>query len=54
MSSSLLHLAVESRDLFQAEKIHKMTTQLKVILGEILSENSCHFVNLLTLQMFPP
>ena len=51
-------LALESRDLYQAEKkitfakdeqIHKMTTiftqkRSKIV---ILSENSCHFVNLL-------
>jgi hypothetical protein len=36
MCYSLLHLAVESRDLFQAEQIHKMKTQLKMVLGEIL------------------
>ena len=48
MSSSLLHLAVESRDLFQAEQIHKMTNQLKMALGKILSENSWNVVNLLS------
>ena len=52
--ASLLHLALESRDLsqtekkdrlLQAEQLPKMT--LKVFLGEklfILSEKKCHFV----------
>ena len=59
MCSSLLQLALRSRDQTQSEntktvqQIHKMT--LKIVLDEQnLRENSCHFVNLLsfTQQLF--
>ena len=37
--------------LLQAEKMHKMTSiLLKMVEIVILSESSCHFVNLLALQ----
>ena len=55
MSSSFWLLQVESHDLSQAEKkrttwtaerIYKMTIYSKKLPRTILSENSCHFVNL--------
>ena len=60
MCSSLLQLAVESRDLSQdekkieAEQIHQITTlftQNDVFFSplDILTEKSCHFDNLLSL-----
>ena len=57
MSSSFWLLQVESCDFFQAEiersackaeQIHKMTTIFTRQPRTILSENSCHFVNLLS------
>ena len=57
MCSSLLQLAPGSRDVSQAEKRITVVTglnttlfSLKMVLGEILSESSCHYVNLLSLQ----
>jgi hypothetical protein len=49
MSSSFLQLALESSDLSQAlwkaDQIHSKWSWVKKVV--ILSENSCHFVNLL-------
>ena len=54
MSSSLLQLALGMRELSQTEKRIKAGQIQKIILTSwmntvvILSENSCHFVNLLS------
>ena len=46
-------LAHETRDLSQAEKIHKMITiSLTMVEVVIISENSCHFVSCCKQQLF--
>jgi D-arabinose 5-phosphate isomerase GutQ len=53
INTSLLHLAVESHDLSQAEQIHKMTTvSTKNYPVVILIENSGNFVNLIAVICF--